>query len=199
VQTSNHILQQQFIGMSAFELRLPAMMMRVDKTRADDLVSCVDYFCSIGELDILSELRDFPVLDEDVGPGGYNVILRIVEEDDSVLEEGAASHDVWPRSMLRHLHSLYTQNLPCGDALQRRLFVGNTNDVWLLNPSVNAHLNENLCSGNSGPQSFKVQLNNLQSRRIPVFMSDRTAQRIPVLMSDRTAQKATKRGTDVLL
>jgi len=43
-RTRDHVLQQELIRMSAFELRLPAMMMRVDEPRANNLIGGIDYF-----------------------------------------------------------------------------------------------------------------------------------------------------------
>lgn len=70
------------------------MMMRVDKTRTNDLIGRIDHLDCIRGINILSELRDLSIFDKYIGLGGHNVIIRIVYEDNSIFDKSTASHDV---------------------------------------------------------------------------------------------------------
>lgn len=71
------------------------MMMGIDETRADDFVGAVDYFGSIAFFELSSNVYDDSVLDQDIHLGRDNVILGVVYEHYTVLEQKGCSRCVW--------------------------------------------------------------------------------------------------------
>lgn len=84
--TGDHVLQQRLVGVAPLELCLPAVMMRVHKPRADDLIGAVDDLHSNACADICSNLRNLPVLDQDILFGGDHMTIRVVDQNNTVLE-----------------------------------------------------------------------------------------------------------------
>jgi hypothetical protein len=76
--------------MSTFELCLPAMSMGVDEPRADNLIGAVEYFNSFGCRNVLRDPYDPTMLDQNVGLSGDDVILRVVDEGDTIFQEDTA-------------------------------------------------------------------------------------------------------------
>ena len=85
--TSDHILQQLFVGVSSFELCLPAMVMCVYKAGADNLVRAINYFCSFGGFNIWPNLGNRPTFDQNMCSRRHDVVLRVVDKNQTVLEQ----------------------------------------------------------------------------------------------------------------
>jgi hypothetical protein len=66
--------------MSPFQLRLPAMVMRIDEARRYNLVRAINNLNTLLTLDILRDLSYLSVLDQDRGLRWNDVIVRIVDE-----------------------------------------------------------------------------------------------------------------------
>ena len=72
--------------MPAFQLRLPAVSMCIDETRRDNLVCAVNDL-STTRVNISPDLGNFIILNKDIRLRRHDVVLRVVDEDDAVLEQ----------------------------------------------------------------------------------------------------------------
>jgi hypothetical protein len=90
MHTSNHVLEQLLVGMPAFQLRLPAVVMGIHKTGADNFVRTIDNLGSIWRVDICRNLNYLVVLDQKAASGWCNVIVIIVYKECAILEKNNA-------------------------------------------------------------------------------------------------------------
>lgn len=85
--TSVHVVEQHLISMASLQLRLPHMVVCVDEARAAYLVGAVDndgVRVGGGCVEIHADVDDLVAVDEDVGLGGYDSVVGVVEEHSSV-------------------------------------------------------------------------------------------------------------------
>lgn len=80
------VLQQRMVGMSAFELRLPHMVMGVDKAWTDDFVHAIDDL-GVVRGNVRLHFDDLVTLDQDVRLDGFDMVVLAVYESCSILEE----------------------------------------------------------------------------------------------------------------
>lgn len=73
--------------MPSLQLRLPAMMMRVDEPGRDDLIGTVNDFGITRRLDIRCNLRDLVALDQNRCLRWNNMIIRVVNKSGAVFQE----------------------------------------------------------------------------------------------------------------
>jgi hypothetical protein len=76
--TSDHVIEQLFIRVPAFELSLPTMMMGVDKTGADQLVGTVDDLGILRGLNVVRNRHNFAILNQKAGNGWRYVIIIVM-------------------------------------------------------------------------------------------------------------------------
>jgi hypothetical protein len=76
--TSDHVIEQLFIRVPALELSLPAMMMGVDKTGANQLVGAVDDLGILRGLNVVRNPHDFAILNQEAGSGWRYVVVIVV-------------------------------------------------------------------------------------------------------------------------
>ena len=104
--TRNHILQQRLIRMAPLQLCLPNMVMRIDETGRDDLVSAIDRLDIRGNRsrEVLADSGDLVTLDQEVGAvQGGDVVVRAVGKNDAVLQEERVGHHTARRKCSREL------------------------------------------------------------------------------------------------
>lgn len=87
-EARHQVVENRLLGMTPLELRLPQVMVRVDKARADDLAAAVDELGAGRRDETLADLGDAVGLDQDVCVAeGFHVILVVVEEEGAASEE----------------------------------------------------------------------------------------------------------------
>lgn len=87
-EARHQVVKNRLLSMAPLELRLPQVMVRVDKARADDLATTVDKLSASRCDEALADLGDAIGLDQDVCVAeGVHVILVIVEEEGATSEE----------------------------------------------------------------------------------------------------------------
>lgn len=77
--TSNHVIQQLFVGMPALELSLPAVVMCVNESRTDYFVSTINDLNVRRCCDIFRNGQNIAVLDKNVGSGRNDMIICAVD------------------------------------------------------------------------------------------------------------------------
>jgi hypothetical protein len=74
------------IRVSTFELRLPAMSVRIDESRTDGFIGAVDDFDSFGCGDVLRDSHNLAMLDEDAGLGWDDMVVRVMDKGDTIFQ-----------------------------------------------------------------------------------------------------------------
>ena len=86
------VLAQHLVAVTAFELRLPEVMVRVDETGAEDLGRAVDDLGrSIGGIDRGCDLGYSASLNQDIGSLGGDIVFRIMLDNGPAAEQDRRS------------------------------------------------------------------------------------------------------------
>ncbi len=78
--TGGHVFQQQFIGMSAFELSLPQMMVGIHEARRDDFFLAVNDFRTGWRRDVCFYPCNFVILNEDICSDTLDMVIGVMNE-----------------------------------------------------------------------------------------------------------------------
>jgi hypothetical protein len=73
--------------MPAFELRLPAMVVGVDKARTYDLVGAINDLAIVRWFNVMRNFQDLALLNQEIGRSWDDVAVRIMNENGAILQK----------------------------------------------------------------------------------------------------------------